>query len=121
MSDLSAPEKVVLLIENLEREINNGGFNQFYYNQSGNFAHETYEALKIIGADQTALIIRKANGAWPDSKVLVNQNDRQNLLSKIESKSERIWNECDAMFYEYKDDLSELLFEYVKLNKEAFN
>jgi hypothetical protein len=120
INSLSDPEKVVLLIENLEREINNGGFNQFYFNSSGNYANETYESLIKIGAIQTAKIVLKANNEWPNSNVTKNWSDRQDLLLKIESKSETTWNECDQEFYEYNDDIVTLLFEYVKENKNAF-
>ena len=42
---LNESQKTVLIVENLEREINNGGFNQFFFNSSGDFSHETVIAL----------------------------------------------------------------------------
>ena len=43
---LNSSQRVLLIIENLEREINNGGFDQFYWNSSGDYAMETINALK---------------------------------------------------------------------------
>ena len=58
---LNKSQRILIIIENLEREINNGGFNQFYFNSSGDFANETVECLKIIGANKTSKIVEKAN------------------------------------------------------------
>jgi hypothetical protein len=49
---LTESQKTVLFVENLEREINNGGFNQFFFNSSGDFTHETVKALKVINQFQ---------------------------------------------------------------------
>ena len=46
MEKLNSSQRVLLIIENLEREINNGGFDQFYWNSSGDYAMETINALK---------------------------------------------------------------------------
>lgn len=43
-------EKNILFIEMLEGEVNNGGFDQYFFNSSGEYAHETYKAMKEINA-----------------------------------------------------------------------
>lgn len=59
MSDkLNETQKTFIIIENFEREINNGGFNQFYINSSGDFSHETIDALIKIGANKTVGIVK---------------------------------------------------------------
>ena len=50
-ADLSAPERVVLAIEALEREVNNGGYNQFFLNEPS-YAHEIVAALNEIGCPE---------------------------------------------------------------------
>ena len=52
--------KVVALIEALEAEVNNGGFDQFFFNNAGDQTAETIEALIAIGATHTASIVRAA-------------------------------------------------------------
>lgn len=117
---LSDAEKVVLFVENLEREVNNGGFNQFFFNSSGDYANETLTALKLIGANKTVEIVSRAYSEWPDSNILRDRFQRQKVLSKIEAKSNAIWNNCDSLFYEYEDDITSLLLIYVKANKNEF-
>lgn len=38
LENLNDPQKNFFLNQNFEREINNGGFSQFYYNSSGDYA-----------------------------------------------------------------------------------
>ncbi len=52
-------QKLFYLNQNLEREVNNGGFNLYFLNSSGDNAHETISALKAIGADKTADIYKR--------------------------------------------------------------
>ena len=42
-------QEVTSLIEDLEAEINNGGFHQYFYNSAGDNTAETIQALETIG------------------------------------------------------------------------
>src|SRR5579863_2130168 len=57
---LSEPERVILAIEALEREVNNGGYSQFFENSSRYFAPWIVWALETIGCPQTARISQRA-------------------------------------------------------------
>jgi hypothetical protein len=58
---LSPAERVFLCVWNLEAEVNNGGFEQFFVNSAGDNAAETPGALRQIGAAQAAAIAEEAN------------------------------------------------------------
>lgn len=120
ISELTEGEKVVLFIENLEREINNGGFNQFFFNSSGDFAQETLNSLKLIGANKTAEIVSKAYAEWPNGNIPKDRDVRQNTLKTIEIKANETWENCDNDFYNYEDDITSLLLDYVKANLNEF-
>ena len=117
---LTEPQKTFLFIENLEREVNNGGFNQFYFNPTGDYSQETVDALLVIGAKKTANIVKIANAQFPENPVPKDRDRRRKLLIKIEKKANEIWDECDKMYYKYEDNLSCLLVKYVKEHKEDF-
>ncbi|WP_159090614.1 DMP19 family protein [Aquimarina aquimarini] len=117
---LNPVQQTFLFVENLEYEINNGGFNQFYFNSSGAFSQETSNALLEIGAKKTAEIIKKANSEFKNGMVPKDRNERQNKLAQIKEKAEENWNKCDSEFYEYQDDLTELLIAFVIKNKTEF-
>ena len=36
--ELTKPQQMIFIIEQVEAEVNNGGFNQFFYNSSGKFS-----------------------------------------------------------------------------------
>lgn len=104
----------------MEREINNGGFNQFYFNSSGDFSLETVDALLAIGASKTALIVKKANSQFPDTNILKDRGQRQEILLQIEDNAQPVWDECDTEFYKYQEHISDLLVKYIEENKEKF-
>ena len=57
---LSDAERVFFCISQLESEVNSGGFSQYCYNNSGNFASEIADSLHTISADITTGIYEKA-------------------------------------------------------------
>jgi hypothetical protein len=120
ISKLTEPEKIFLFVDNLETEVNNGGLNQFFYNSSGNYSHETVEALKAIAAFEMAKIVDEAISLWPEKKVPKDKADRRNLLERISDKIDPKLEELDGKYYKYPDSIGDLLIEYVKKNKVNF-
>ena len=62
-STITPEERVVLAIEAMEREVNNGGFHQFITNSTHEFAPEIADALKRIGATVAASLAEQAVAA----------------------------------------------------------
>jgi len=117
---LTEAQKNFYFNQNLEREINNGGFNQYFYNSSGDFAHETITSLRKIGADKTAVILQKAIDQFPDSTVPKDRTNRQEILEQIEDTANEVWEQLDQAFYKYEDNLYDLNIEYIKQNRNSF-
>ena len=120
LDKLTEQQKNFYFNQNLEREINNGGFNQFFFNSAGDFAHETVNSLAVVGANKTAEILKKAIAQFPDHKVPSDRNNRQEILSQIEEDAKDIWEELDQKFFIYEDNLNDLNLEYVRKNKDKF-
>jgi hypothetical protein len=99
--------KVVALIEALEAEVNNGGFDQFFFNDAGDRTAETIEALRAIGANHTASIVQAAAAKFPGGMPPIDRDMRQEVLERVSPDSDAFEEQDDA-FYEYKDDLSRL-------------
>lgn len=53
---LTEVEKTVLAIESMEREVNNGGFSQFFYNSSVEYAPILVDSLKGISINAMNLV-----------------------------------------------------------------
>jgi hypothetical protein len=104
-------EEIVKLISDLEAEVNNGGFDQFFYNSAGDNTAETIQALETIGALRIADIVKRAGANFPGGTPPKDRNARQEALLQI-SPDENVFGEQDAEFYGYPDDLADLLRKY---------
>jgi hypothetical protein len=49
----------------LEGQVNNGGFDQFFFNSSGDYAHEILTAYREIKAYNTVELIKNAIDLFP--------------------------------------------------------
>jgi len=110
---LSEAEQTAFCLNILEAQVNNGGFNQFFSNSSGYFALETLVALERIGATKTKQVLNQAlsiayPGGFPSEKDL-----HEEYLSEDDDSYDAL-NELDHLFFDYEDDLSALVNEYLK-------
>ena len=119
MQVLSLPERFFYITQSLEMEVNNGGFDQFFLNSSGDFSNELVNAFLEIGAVKTAEICKKAVSIF-DGKVPGDRDDRDDVISNNE-EFEAILDECDQAFFEYEEDLDALNYAYVMKNRELFS
>jgi hypothetical protein len=120
ISKLNKHQRIFYLNQCLEREVNNGGFNQYYFNSSGDFAEETVDSLKAIGAEKTATILSQANAVFPNGKVPASIDERQKNLEEIEESVNEQWENIEEKFMAYEDDLNSLNMAYIKNNKDRF-
>jgi Domain of unknown function (DUF4375) len=56
--------QAIYMIWLLEGEANNGGYNQFYFNSSGQFYKYLPEMLKLVGAIKFADLTQRANNTF---------------------------------------------------------
>jgi len=120
LTKLSFQQKAFYFNQELEREVNNGGFHQYFFNSSGNYANDTVQSLILIGAHKTAKILESANKIFPNHTVPTERNLRQEFLLQIGEKEEELLEELTQLFLKYEDDLNALNIEFVKANKKYF-
>ena len=120
MDKLTEEQKLFYYNQCLEREINNGGFNQYFFNSSGDFAHKTIQSLQTIGANKTADILQKAIDQFPNSNVPEDRTERKEILEQIEETADVVWEDLNQKFFSYEDDLNTLNIEFVRKNKDKF-
>jgi hypothetical protein len=120
MESLSDPQKIFYYVQNCKREINSGGFKQFYTNSSGDYAQETSYSLKIVGAIKSAKIVIRANEQFPLKSVPKDRSERQKLIEQISETSSQVWKELDQQFIDSEEDLNALNLEFVRKNKNFF-
>ena len=115
---LSEAEVVVLAIESMEREVNNGGFSQFFYNPSVEFVPKIVDALQKISCLRTAELASQA------IYCLGLENLAPSLIEEIDFDDEELslkLNKIDNQYYECEENIAGQLFVYVKQNKSKID
>ena len=116
-STLSPQERVIVAIEALEREVNNGGYSQFFFNSSNQYAGEIVEALETIGCPKVAATTRRAMSAL----ALEGQTSPSVIEAKLVAGGDGLdetLSQCDDEFYANADeDIERRLFEFIKANR----
>nr|WP_255651237.1 DMP19 family protein [Cesiribacter sp. SM1] len=118
LNNLSAPEKVFVYIDYLDRQVNNGGFHQFFFNSTGEYAHEVLDAYEAIGAHKTADIIERAIKLFPVLPIPKDTLVRRTVMLDLTEEIEDAWNSLDDEFYKYEDDVLRLLIEFLRSNNK---
>ena len=118
IENLADAERAVICTVLLEAEVNNGGFDQYFFNSSGNWAKYTLAALASVGAWHTAALFRKALAVFPDGQPSDDRAIRWQQMDRIADS--QIFSELDQAFYKEEDDLTELLYKYITTNRSEF-
>jgi len=105
---LSPTERIVHCVWWLEAEVNNGGFDQYFFNSAGNLYAETCDALTIIGAHKTRKLLESAAAVVSPAAPSTNRAERNSLQASSDEAAEQL-DDLDRKFYSYEDDLTQLV------------
>jgi hypothetical protein len=114
---LSLPERVLHHVYWLESEINNGGFEQYFINSSGDYALDTPSALDEIGAYETAKIVKQAIDIFPGGEPPLVREDRIKKIDSMDESTRDKYSELDLEFLKYPEPLEELQVQYMIAKK----
>ena len=121
MQLLSDQERVIYFTFQLEAEVNNGGFYQFFYNAYGDISADLVASFEAIGAEQTAGICKKAVGVF-DENLPADRTQRREFLDRtFTDEMSQVLSECDEEFYSQTDDLEKLNYQFIMKNKAGFS
>lgn len=113
---LSIAERVVLSVEALEREVNNGGFNQFFVNSSVQFAPYVVESFNLIGCPQTAQLCQQAIDLL-GVEDLFDSDALEDAACEADDNLMERFNALDEVYYAGAEEpIAIKLFEYIKRN-----
>jgi len=109
---LSPMEQILVAIWGLEADVNNGGFDQYYFNMYGDCAGFVPRALRTIGANRMADIVDAANRVFGSTGPPKSRDDRQSMLLDLSERDDHLWDDLDKSFQAYPDDIDALLERY---------
>lgn len=126
-SKLNEYEKVFLVMDELDMEVNNGGFDQFFHNTEGHYNDILVSSAEAIKAYDIAKICRKALAIYAknvDAESVIEKRAYHDSMEYMQIyKYDPIFpdlNKCDDAFYASEDSIMGLSVQYAKENKEQF-
>ncbi len=121
---LSAEERQFYLVQVLWMEVNNGGFDQYFCNGSGDDAPETLAVLRSMGADFVADLMEKSIAQFGETYP-TDWDERNDLTNAWEDDDPRfaVMAQCADEFYEDQAGdtcLNACCHAFLLKNKAAF-
>lgn len=119
-ADQSEPQKIFSAIWDLESQVNNGGFDQYFrYTDSESIAFSP-AALGVIGATKCAAIVGRAISLVFGAPIPATEDERLERLDSLGDDALPRLEEIDSDFFGYPDNLTDLLFAFVAQHPSAF-
>jgi hypothetical protein len=117
----SRAERFVYAVQGMMREVNNGGWSQFFFNSSGELAPDLAPALEAIGAPRNLSIARRALQLY-GTPASLGADDRARRLSEVTRDGEdNPWEALEDEFYENPEDLDALLLRFIAAHPAEFS
>ena len=106
----------------VEAEVSNGGFNQYYFNSSGQLADLGEEAFTTIGARKFASLVGRAHVIYNEIKGDLEKYKDGTIESFSKSYEGNPLNELDDEFYKLDEvePLGQLKIKYIRENLKEF-
>jgi hypothetical protein len=106
----------------VEAEVNNGGFNQYYYNTDSKFSSQAVEAFQFFGATEHAALMREANDIHAkEATQMAKFKDAGTLEAFSESYEHTKLGPLDERFYKLVENLSQLRIARIRQTPEQFS
>lgn len=115
---LSRPERVFQSVWELEAEVNNGGFKQYFWNSSGRYAPQASGALRNIGAVKIAAIVDDAIKAIGGDPPWRDDVQRRLHVDAMPQAAKARLSALDKQFFAYPENLTALLYAYVSRHRD---
>jgi hypothetical protein len=124
IKSLSKGRQAVFATWGLEAEVNNGGFNQYFYNfsTSGQYAEEAADGFVLIGAKKHANLTQRAIDLYMKNIKYFEKYKDGTLESFSKSYDNNSLDKLDKEFYtlDSVEHLSKLRIDYIRKHKNEF-
>lgn len=122
LARLTRGQRAAYAVEQLQMEVGNGGFDQYFFNSAGALAREALEGLRLLQLDRFASIAQQVFAQLPDGNVPRVRHVRQQLLD--EGLSQRLEeSDFDSQWYgSYAgvEEISKAVLAYVDGHADEF-
>lgn len=116
LKSFSAAQRAAFAMVWLDGEVNNGGFDQFFFNSTGIVWKDALAGYRLFGLTRCAEIMKHALSKWGGT-VPFDRAKRQTLLLEQDSLE---FDEDDTNYYHLEEDIDEAIVNYAAAHPEEF-
>lgn len=120
MEHLTEPQRQMYYVSSFVADVVDLGFEEYYCDTRGRFAHQTLDALIKIGAVKAACLIRQANELFPNGKVPTDQTTRQSIIDQIRVETSSMFESLENQFFDCWKDTDAQCIEYIETHRSEF-
>jgi hypothetical protein len=110
---LSRVELAILCPMSLSGEVDNGGFDQFFFNSSGTYALDTGNALRDVGLAAIGDIYDKALAAFPGTPER-DTRARRAQMQRVPKATHEAWSRLDDEYYKTEPDVGAVVAKFAR-------
>ena len=121
LASASAGQRAVYALVATDGEVNNGGFEQYFFNSTGGLMDEAIDGARLVGAGKHEQILREAAAVFPGAEVPNDHRRRQEVFDSIpaEEAEPALGNLADR-WYAAENELDRRLRAYVEAHPGEF-
>lgn len=113
--------QMVYATTGVEMEVNNGGFNQYFWNSTGQFQRQAIDGYKLIGATAHSELVAEAVQIQAKQEAKMKKfKDADTTTAFSESYKDNPLNKCDSKFYKLTENASALRIKFIREHLELF-
>ena len=122
VSKFTKEQQAIYSIWAVEGEVNNGGFNQYFYNTDGIFADMALQGFQQIGAKKFSDLLSDAIILYQTEMEKISEKQDGTIEGFSESYENNPLNKLDEEFYETYDqeNIYELQVKFIREHKDQF-
>jgi len=114
---MSEAEWIVYRVWSLLGEVSNGGFDQYFFNSSGDHATRTRDALRAIGDTKGLKVLEEAMAVFP-GEVSDDRDIRWKQLDGLSKSTRESFEALDKKLVEAGQDVVEKLAAYIEAHSK---
>ncbi|PTY00530.1 DUF4375 domain-containing protein [Opitutus sp. ER46] len=111
---LTEEEKTLAAIWCFEARVANTGFERFYRSAEGDIAALAPAAFRAVGSTTLATLAERANAVFGPEGVPADRERRTAAVRALPEEKRRIFDELEAQYAEYGNDLDERVELYLR-------
>ncbi len=118
--NMTRGQKILLTTEELRQEVNNAGFEHYFFDVEGDHAPIALESLVALGANDVHTLLKEAMELLALDDYPRDRRVRWEVLNKIPQKVKERWDELDSRFYDLEQQIEDLQANYIRGHIDEF-